>query len=34
MTQKRKDKKTLGSHLPPVAQVFMEYSLTLILIIK
>lgn len=34
MTQKYKDEKTLGSHLTPVAQMLMEYSLTLILIMK
>lgn len=34
MTQECKDEKILGSHLTPVAQMFMEYFLTLILIIK
>lgn len=34
MTQKCEDEKTLGSHLPPVAQMFMEYYLTFNLIIK
>lgn len=34
MTQKCEDEKTLGSRLPPVAQMLMEYSLTFNLIIK